>query len=103
MRSIILTGVAGLVLFVGCSHKAGPITFTDVQTRRGYRSVGEPTVQSNGAVNFVDATSGKSVTLQSWEATDDAGRNYTTQWDPLWARQKLVPSKAKKPDEPKGP
>ena len=103
MRYLMLTGLAGLLLCSGCAHKPPPITFTDVQTRREYRSVGEAKVQDNGAVHFVDEKSGKSVTLQSWEATDDAGRSYTTQWDHVRARYKLVPGKSTKPKETSSP
>jgi hypothetical protein len=100
MRHILLSGVAGLLLCAGgCAQKLDPINFTDVQSRREYRSAGNPKVSESGAVSFVDETSGKSVTLQSWEATDDTGRTYTTQWDPVRAQWRLVPGEPKKPNE----
>ena len=69
---------------VGCADKHRVIKFTDVQSRREYRSIGAPSVLPSGAVSFRDETSGKAVTLQSWEAEDDEGRYYIARWDPVW-------------------
>jgi hypothetical protein len=77
----------------GCAHQIGVLKFTDVQSRREYRCVGSPSVLPSGAVSFRDETSGKAVTLQSWEAEDDEGRYYIAKWDPVWGGYKLVPGK----------
>lgn len=66
-------------LLVGCTTTYPVIKFTDIQSRREYRSIGSPNILQNGAVNFQDETTGKAVVLQSWEAEDDAGRSYTFQ------------------------
>jgi hypothetical protein len=88
--------LAALGLFgagvIGCAEQH-VIKFTDVGSRREYRSIGAPSVLPSGAVSFRDETSGKAVTLQSWEAEDDDGRYYIARWDPVWGGYKLVPGK----------
>ena len=85
-----------LLFSTSCVSRELPvIKFTDVQSRRTYTSVGNPTVMLNEAVNFQDKSTGKAITLQSWEAEDDTGRDYRViQKTNIWngkSEYKLVP------------
>lgn len=83
-----------LLSIIGCTERVGVLKFTDVESRREYRCIGSPNVLPSGAVSFHDETSGKAVTLQSWEAEDDQGRYYIAKYDPVWGNYRLVPGKS---------
>lgn len=93
-RKLILVLVC--ITFSGCAQKIGVLKFTDVGSRREYRSIGMPSVLPSGAVSFRDEYTGKAVTLQSWEAEDDKGKYYIAKFDSVWGGYKLVPGEPAK-------